>query len=301
MSRNWAVSARARLLSLAKAQGSVYNQVLVRYALEGILVRLCASQHGARFILKGAMLYILWKPDGPPRFTQDLDLLCFGPPDVQALQALFSEVCEIEPQEPDGLTFDLGSIVAEPIRQEDLYGGVRVTLTSYLDTARIQLQIDVGFGDAPVPQALQYEYPALLRKTKPILRAYAQETAIAEKLHAMVERGLANSRAKDFFDIDYLAKHFAFQGDVLTAAITSTFSRRGRSLPVLPIVAWTKAYFEDPIKLSQWTAFLRKGNLPGQPFEEVVARIESFLSTPLMSAIEGTQWQGVWTPGGPWR
>ncbi len=43
MSRNWAVSARARLLSLAKAQGAVYNQILVRYALEGILVRLCAS------------------------------------------------------------------------------------------------------------------------------------------------------------------------------------------------------------------------------------------------------------------
>jgi hypothetical protein len=35
----------------------------------------------------------------------------------------------------------------------------------------------------------------------PRLRAYQRETVVAEKFHAMVERGIANSRMKDYFDL----------------------------------------------------------------------------------------------------
>jgi hypothetical protein len=39
----------------------------------------------------------------------------------------------------------------------------------------------------------------------PVLRAYPREAVVAEKLHAMVDLGLANSRMKDFFDLWFLA------------------------------------------------------------------------------------------------
>jgi predicted nucleotidyltransferase component of viral defense system len=39
----------------------------------------------------------------------------------------------------------------------------------------------------------------------PRLRVYRAETAIADKLHAMVDLGEANSRMRDFFDVFALA------------------------------------------------------------------------------------------------
>ena len=54
MSKDLAASVRARLLNLAKAEGSNFNQVLVRYALERFLYRLSQSAHADRFVLKGA-------------------------------------------------------------------------------------------------------------------------------------------------------------------------------------------------------------------------------------------------------
>jgi hypothetical protein len=71
MSGNLAASVRARLLNLAKAEGSDFNGVLVRYALERVLYRLSQSAHADRFLLKGAMLFALWY-DMPHRPTESL-------------------------------------------------------------------------------------------------------------------------------------------------------------------------------------------------------------------------------------
>ena len=57
-------------------------------------------------------------------------------------------------------------------------------MIAVLDSARIQLQIDVGFGDAIIPIPLNIDYPTLLDLPKPKLRAYSKETVIAEKFHA---------------------------------------------------------------------------------------------------------------------
>ncbi len=61
--------------------------------------------------------------------------------------------------------------------------------------------IDVGFGDAIEPDAVEINYPVMLDQPAPRLRAYAKETVIAEKFQAMVDLGRANTRLKDFFDI----------------------------------------------------------------------------------------------------
>lgn len=53
MTHDIAASVRARLLNLAKAEGSEFNQVLVRYTLERLLYRLSQSAHADRFVLKG--------------------------------------------------------------------------------------------------------------------------------------------------------------------------------------------------------------------------------------------------------
>ncbi len=84
---NVAVSVRARLLNVAKAQGVDFNQVPVRFALERILYRLTQSQHADRFLLKGALLFTLWY-DMPHRATRDADLLGFGASDLASVAQL---------------------------------------------------------------------------------------------------------------------------------------------------------------------------------------------------------------------
>ena len=90
---NLAASVRARLLSIAKAEGSDFNQVLVRFALERLLYRLTRSPYADRFVLKGALLFTLWY-DMPHRATRDVDLLGFGASDLASITQVFViQVC----------------------------------------------------------------------------------------------------------------------------------------------------------------------------------------------------------------
>ena len=72
-----AVSVRQRLLNLARAGGEEYQIVLSRYVRERFLYRLARSEHANRFVLKGAMLFIVWS-GALHRVTRDIDLLGWG-------------------------------------------------------------------------------------------------------------------------------------------------------------------------------------------------------------------------------
>ncbi len=77
MSRNVAASVRARLKNRADATQEDYNLLLTRYGLERLLYRLSVSPHAPNFLLKGALLFLLWH-ELPHRPTRDADLLGFG-------------------------------------------------------------------------------------------------------------------------------------------------------------------------------------------------------------------------------
>ena len=86
----------------------------------------------------------------------------------------------------DGLQFDPSSVTAAPIRDQAEYDGIRVKLIAHLGSARIPLQVDIGFGDAITPDPEPATFPALLEFPAPRIRIYPRETVIAEKLHGMV-------------------------------------------------------------------------------------------------------------------
>ena len=75
-----------------------------------------------------------------------------------------------------------------------------------MDGARIRVLIDIGFGDAVEPGLDEFDLPVLLDSPSPRLRAYRQETVIAETFRAMVMLGRANSRMKDLYDIWVLTR-----------------------------------------------------------------------------------------------
>jgi predicted nucleotidyltransferase component of viral defense system len=275
---NVAQSVHQRLLNTRDATGESFNHLLIRYGLERLLYRLVSAGHGGRFVLKGAMLFALWR-DVPGRPTRDVDLLGFGEPDHARLRRLFSEVCAAEVVD-DGLAFDAGSVTTADIRDDQEYHGVRVRLLAYLGNARVPLQIDVGFGDSPTPAPTEIEYPTILGFPAPHIRAYHPATVVAEKLNAMVELGFMNSRLKDFYDLHVILQHMEIEADELVAAIRATFSRRNTPLPDALPVAFADEFILDPGKETQWRAFLRRSSLTSfdVPFEQVAGELREHLA-----------------------
>ncbi|MFZ2100093.1 MAG: nucleotidyl transferase AbiEii/AbiGii toxin family protein, partial [Oricola sp.] len=214
--RNIGASVRARLLNLSKANGQSFDLVLTRFALERLLFRLSQSPHADRFVLKGAMLMMSWFDD-PHRGTRDLDLLGFGDPSEAAMLATFRDILAQDAE--DGVVFDPDTLRVDRIREELDYGGLRLRAIASVGGARINLTIDIGFGDALEPGAEVVDYPVMLDLPAPRLRAYARETVIAEKFQAMVALGRANSRMKDFYDIWILSQSFSFDDERLAQAI----------------------------------------------------------------------------------
>lgn len=275
MTKDLAASVRARLLNIAKSEGSNFNQLLVRYALERFLYRLSQSAHTDRFLLKGALLFTLWY-GMPHRPTRDADLLGFGPSDLQSIVQTFRDIAAITVD--DGITFDPESVTAEDIRKEAGYAGARVVITGELAKARCKTQIDIGFGDAVTPGPVQSEYPVLLDDfPAPRLRTYPLYTVISEKLHAIALLGMTNSRVKDYFDLSVMLDRESLNMNTLAQAISATFTRRGMAVPTDLPMGLSDEFAADPSRQALWAAFTRKNDLAMIPLADVVTRIRSAL------------------------
>lgn len=292
--KNLAASVLARLANRRAETGEDFNVLLVRFALERLLYRLSCSKHREEFVLKGAMLFALWEPK-LHRVTRDLDLLGFGHPSADRLTEIFREFCGMEVQ-ADGVDFDAGSVVCEAIRAQDEYAGIRVKLRASIGKANVPLQVDVGFGDALPVAPDEITFPVLLGMPAPKLRAYSRETVVAEKLEALVELGMLNSRFKDYFDLYYLGRTFLFEGALLTRAIAGTFDRRGTPFPVGLPVGLTAAFAEDPAKVRGWLAFWQKTKpkTPPPALPDVIRFLVDFLEPPLRCCATGQSMLGTW-------
>jgi len=175
-------------------------------------------------------------------------------------------------------------------------------LIATLGNARVNLQVDIGFGDAITPAPDDIEYPSLLGLPSPRLRAYPKETVIAEKLEAMVTLGMANSRMKDFYDVWMMLRELPFDGGTLARAIQATFRRRRSELPHIAPTAFTEEFAGNPDKGTQWNAFLSRNRLDvgGMGLMRLIQDIRLFLMLPMIAAAGGQELEQTWPVGGPW-
>jgi predicted nucleotidyltransferase component of viral defense system len=299
---NLPASVRQRLLNLAKERRADFQLILIQYGIERFLYRLSRSHYKDRFVLKGAMLFSVWSNE-PFRSTRDVDLLGQGDCSIPATRKVFEEICRTT-VEADGIEFIATSIDGEEIRAEQEYLGVRLRIKARLNGAHIPIQIDIGFGDAVTPPPELIDYPVMLDSPAPRLRVYPREVVVADKFHAMVTRGIANSRMKDFFDVWILASMFEFTGVRLSEAMAATFERRKTPLPFNPVpLALTGDFYNDAGKQVQWSAFLRKGRLKIQEkdFGKVVSLLHEFLMPPTLALADNQAFNAKWQAGGPWK
>jgi predicted nucleotidyltransferase component of viral defense system len=252
--KNVVASVLARLRKTATSSGSPFQQVLQQYAIERFLYRLSKTQHAQSVVLKGALLL---NTIGIPRArpTMDIDMLRTGKADQATLVSLVKDCATLD-VEADGLTFIQDSVVAEEITKDSEYQGTRILMDARMDNVRLRTQIDFGVGDIMVPGPRMIEYPTLLDGDTIRLLAYPIESAIAEKLHAMVSLGSANRRMKDFYDVWMCSRHLEFSADTLLKAIRATFQNRDTAVPADEVEALTSDFAEE--HRLQWNAFARK-------------------------------------------
>jgi predicted nucleotidyltransferase component of viral defense system len=283
---NVGASVRQRLLNEAKRRAESFDYVASLYARERFLARLSVSPHRSRLVLKGASVMALWVH--AHRTTRDLDFLgtgSFAPGDAVSLIREIVSESVIE----DGLVFDPASVTAEAIRDADEYRGARVHVDARLDSARIRLQIDIGVGDVVTPSARTAILPTILAEFPAAkVKVYPPETIVAEKLHALVKLGIANSRMKDFYDLYILARSREFDDELLAHAVRRTFARR--KTPVVPTpFALSPDFYRDAHKRAQWRAFLGKSRIDGPAdFSEVGETLRAFLA-PILVAINAAR------------
>lgn len=297
---NVGASVRARLLKASKTRHEDFTLILMNYAAERFLYRLSRSNRRNQFVLKGAMLFAV-RIGEPYRPTRDLDLLGIVEPSEAAIDAAVRDIVAT-PTDDDGVSFDVGTLQVNPIREDNRYGGIRATMQAHLAEARIHVQIDIGFGDAVTPAALDLDFPTLLANMpSPNVLAYPTETIVAEKVEAMVDLGRSNSRMKDFTDLAMAARRVGFDGEVLVTAIRATFRRRKTPLPDGDIVALTGEFVGDERAQANWRAFAGRSQLRGfESLAHVVAELRAFLLPPLEHARTGELFTSHWNPGGPW-
>ncbi|MEQ7128587.1 nucleotidyl transferase AbiEii/AbiGii toxin family protein [Actinopolymorpha sp. B11F2] len=87
------------------------------------------------------------------------------------------------------------------IREDGLYGGVRLTTDAHVARARVTLKLDVNVGDPVTPAPVELAYP-VLRDGPPIcILGYPLVTVLAEKLCTAVSLGEGNTRVRDYVDM----------------------------------------------------------------------------------------------------
>lgn len=210
-----------------------FDELLTLYTLEGFLTRLAGSAHSTTLVLKGGLLLAAYDTRRP---TRDADFAGQRLTNqVEGITTLVRDIAAIRVE--DGLRFDADSARGETIREEDLYSGVRVHLSCRLASALTHLKVDVNVGDPITPAPQHVHVPRLLDQGDTIdLVGYPLPMVHAEKIVTAIQRGVVNTRWRDFADIYLLCHHQPVDAAALREALGAVAGHRGTELQPLTTV-----------------------------------------------------------------
>ena len=286
-----AASVLARLKTKAAACGRSYQLCLQLFCQEEFLRRLSHSPYADNLILKGGLfLYTLTHYES--RVTLDIDFLLRRMPAPQdRIRDILEEIIATDVGN-DFISFEIKKIT--PIALAKKYAGIGVSLIARIKNTRTPIGIDFGIGDCIYPKAERHQIPTQLPGYEaPELNTYSLETAIAEKLDAVMSLMMTSSRMKDYHDLYYFAHRFDFKGESLREALRATFANRARQFDD-ETFADLLLLADEPSMQSKWNAYARKAGLDGVEFSSVMEVISHFLARPYRAACSATRMNEQW-------
>ncbi|MCL1890709.1 MAG: nucleotidyl transferase AbiEii/AbiGii toxin family protein [Coriobacteriia bacterium] len=247
---------KAWINNVAKRSNLNANTVLQNYMMERFLERVSVSEYRDSFILKGGFL-IAAMVGIDARSTIDMDTTIKGIPVSEAeVMRIVSKILDIPVN--DNVTFEIKSI--NPIRMAGGYEDFRLGLVATFGTIRVDLKLDVTTGDIIIPREIDYSFKLMFEDRTISIKAYNLNTILAEKIETILARNVANTRARDFYDVYILLK--TRQGDIVKPELLNALNRKAEERGTLVYVEQREKFLADIREsrdlLSIWTAFRNK-------------------------------------------
>ena len=262
-----------KLKIVAKEKNMDFNLVMRFYMYDRFIDRLSRSLYKNNFILKGGFyLSTLFGIDN--RSTMDIDAALKNVMFIEEnIVKMIDEIVSIDAD--DNVSLKIEKI--ENIREEDEYGGLRITLRFRLEEYNDCFHIDVATGDPIYPGPKDYKYKSLIGNEQYKIWAYSIETVLAEKIETVFSKLETSSRMKDYYDI-YLIYNYKFKELNKTdfkKAVKKTFDKREFTDDLSKCL--------DIVKNSErlqmyWKGYARKNKLVGNvSYEDTIKCLEKIV------------------------
>lgn len=238
-------------------------------------------------MLKGGVLLAAFDTRRP---TRDVDLAAQDiANDTETVLALVRTILTVSPPEGDGPEFSPHTATAEVIREDSEHTGVRVNVAARLAAARAALPRRRQHRRPDLAGTRNLRGPASARRRTDRARGLPDPHGPCRKIVTAIQRGIANTRWRDFGDIWSLSRRHAVSSDALHQAITEVADYRDAR--VRPLVEVLEGYVD--VAQARWTLWRRRSNsdhLPEQ-FETVQDAVITFADPVIDGNVAGLAWE----------
>lgn len=271
---NSAQAVKDKLKNISREKNVDFNSVMRFYMYDRFVERLSKSKYKDNFILKGGFyLSKLFGLDN--RSTMDIDTAIRKAEFTEEnLIKMVNEIININVG--DNVKFKIEE--TEPIRDEDEYGGLRITINFMLENIKDKFHIDLATGDSIYPGPDNYRYESLIGGEFYRVWSYNLETVLAEKLETILSKLETSSRMKDYYDI-YLIYKFKFDKidkEKFRGAVEKTFKKREFDADLITNLNIVK---ESKVLRDKWLSYSRKNSYARDvEFEETLKCLEQFIN-----------------------
>lgn len=272
-----AIQVKAKIRNIVKGDDKKAKALIRTFFMERFLERMSISKYRENFILKGGML-VSSLLGSNMRATMDIDTTVKALPlNTEDAERIITEICNI-PLE-DRVTFRITSV--DTIMDDFDYPGVRLHIEATLEKMRNTIKIDISTDDVITPSAIEYDYKLLFEDRSILLFTYNTETLLAEKLQTIINRGLANTRMRDYYDFCGIAEQEKFDWNTLRNAFGATCEKRETVFSDEKMVNEIALIAEDPEMKKRWEYFRSKNFFVGElewetvmdSMKEVISRV----------------------------
>ena len=262
-----------KLRNISREKNIDFNSVIRFYMYDRFVERLSKSKYKDNFILKGGFyLSKLFGLDN--RSTMDIDTAIRKTNlSLENVIKMITEIINIDVD--DNVKFEIEK--TESIRDEDEYGGLRITIKFTLENMKDSFHIDIATGDPIHPGPDDYKYESLIGNEIYKVWSYNLETILAEKIETILSKLEASSRMKDYYDI-YLIHRFKFNKINKTkfrGAVEKTFEKREFNADLIASLNVVK---DSKILRDKWVSYSRKNSYARNlKFDETIKCLEDFI------------------------
>ena len=278
---NSAQAVKDKLKNISREKNVDFNSVMRFYMYDRFVERLSKSKYKDNFILKGGFyLSKLFGIDN--RSTMDIDTgIRKAEFTEENLIKMINEIISIDVG--DNVKFKIEK--TESIRDEDEYGGLRITINFMLENIKDKFHIDLATGDPIYPRPDNYRYESLIGDEIYKVWSYNLETVLAEKIETILSKLETSSRMKDYYDIYliYKLKFDKIDKEKFRGAVEKTFNTRKFDADLIAKLNIVK---ESKVLKDKWISYSRKNSYARDvEFEDTLKCLEQFIDIIVQIAV----------------